>query len=165
MDDKTQVTLSGPAKIDGTWHKAGDTPTVDATTLQQLQDLGMIVAGRLDASLIALVPGAEQFFSQEDFDAAVEAKAKELAGAAFDGALKHLEDEVEALVAHAETLGTERAAALDRAEKAEKAHADYVVQVQADVDRLHSRAAELEATIAKLTPPAEPKTEKKPKGG
>lgn len=168
MDGKTEVTLAGPTKIDGKHHPIGAVIWVDLQTLAQLQEAGVV--GPVAPEAVGAVEphdDATLKFTKEEFDAAVAAKANEMAGAVFDGALAHLEAELNEVMAQFQGLEAVNAEALARAEKAEKAHADYIAQARADVDRIEARNAELEATISKLTPPpdAPASMQKKPKGG
>lgn len=125
MDDKIQVTLTGPAKIGDVWHKAGDTPMVDATIHQQLVAMGVVPAADIvldvgPASQTSDMPQATGGTKLE-FYAAVEAKAKELAAASFDGALAELEQEIKDILAAAEVQEAAKTAALaDAAAKQER---------------------------------------------
>lgn len=168
MTAKTKILLLGPAKIDGVWKKAGDEPEVDAVILQQLVDAGVVgVSLAVAAEAVSQEADANLIFTQVDFDAAVAIKAKEMAGAAFDGALAQSESEAKAIWVEAEKLEAEKAEAVARADKAEAALQKLTADSKETVDRLQARNAELEATISALTPPpAEPApATKKPKGG
>lgn len=155
MDGKVKVTLTGPAKIDGVLHKAYSTPVVDSETLKQLHEAGVVLATFDDPVENTAAPApSEMMFTKDEFERAVAETAKVLAETMLDEVVEQAMADVTA----------EKAAAVARADAAEKAHGEYILQAQADVDRLQARNAELEATIAALTPPPAATT-KKPKGG
>lgn len=169
MDAKTTIRLTGPAKIDGAWKKAGEEHPVDALTLQQLQDAGVVeviaAEGNQDGH-ITLSPDTVLTFTQAEFDDAVAVKAKEMAGAAFDHALEQLETEAKELTNSIIKLEDQLDAATKRAEDADRALEKLKADTTETVDRLQARNAELEATIAKLMPPPEAAhAVKKAKGG
>lgn len=92
------------------------------------------------------VKGEASLFHQAIFARVPEilASNKEMAGAAFDNALDELEREAKDIAELAEKLEAEKAAAVDRAEKAE----DRLAKAQADHDAALSQAmAEARKTI------------------
>lgn len=142
-----KVRIGGPAKLGELWLKPGDEPEVTEEERSALQAAGLLLPNVTE-------PGAEAPSAPlpeagtEPID--LEAKARELAAAMFDGELARLEAEVKSIMAASEA---EVAAANARATSAEKALSDHIAQTQADVSRIQLRNAELEATIAALTPP------------
>jgi hypothetical protein len=67
MEDKIQVTLTGPAKIGDVWHKAGDTPVVDSETLKQLHEAGAVssTVGDPVENVTAAAPSGATFTEAE----------------------------------------------------------------------------------------------------
>jgi len=133
MDKKLKVLLIGPAKIDGDWFKLGDHVEVDTVTAQQLRDSG-VLAPSDDETPEFVGLDANLLFTADQFEAAVQAEARKLAGQAFDGALDKLEAEAKSLMDAINTITDEKVAALDRA-----------IAAEAQRDALQARVDELQA--------------------
>lgn len=149
-----QVTLTGPAKIGGERKGVGAVVTVDADTLAALVASGAVPAAAHDPDATVVTSTGTLLLSmtQADFDAAVLAKGREIAGEAFDGALNKLEDEAKALVVMTEKLEAERDTAIARAIEAESQRDVLQAELPALNARLESeksailaRAVEAEA--------------------
>lgn len=140
MDDRIEVTLSSPAKVDLRVLMAG-VQSVSAEELHHLQEAGVVVTVGPVTEEVVVSPHVDTVFDQAAFDAAVAAEAEKLAGQIFDGALGKLEDEVKDLIATAEKekaeflaridetgklLTAERQKSADLAEKLTAAEADIV---------------------------------------
>lgn len=141
MDQKLKVLLVGPAKIDGDWFKPGVHVVVDAVTAQQLRDAGVLDQSGQDDAASGEVSADKLLFTADEFQTAVQAEARKLAGQAFDGALDKLEAEAKSLMDGINTITAEKVAALDRAIAAE-AQRDAL---QARVDELQAAATDTSA--------------------
>ncbi|GLS86675.1 hypothetical protein GCM10010873_16490 [Cypionkella aquatica] len=159
MDDRIEVTLSSPTKIDLRVLMAG-VQSVSAAELELLKEAGVVVtvAAVANEALVATLPVAP-VFDQDAFNAAVAAEASKLAKQAFDGALDKLEAEVKELSALAEKEKAELLARLDEAGKlltAERQNSADLVEkltvAEADMAALKAAPAVIANTpVAKTT--------------
>lgn len=96
----TLVTLAGPAKIGGKWHRVGDTVEVGDDAAAGLDDLGLIARHVTDLKAapgvdlrqvdLAALPADGKLItvSEEQFERAVAARAKVLAEAVTDATIE-----------------------------------------------------------------------------
>ncbi|GAB1477761.1 hypothetical protein MASR2M74_03030 [Paracoccaceae bacterium] len=122
--DLIKVRLSGPAKVGARWLKAGE----EAVTVEEKEALE--AEGLIEAGSSMQVAAAS---TDSNFQAAVAAEARKIAGAAFDGELGRIEAKLKEIMTQAEA---EVAAANVRAEAAE-----------GERDALQSRVVDLEAQL------------------
>lgn len=140
MDKKLKVLLIIPTKVDGQWFKPGVPLEVDEATAKQLRDAG-VLAPSDDETPDFVGLDANLLFTADQFEVAVQAEARKLAGQAFDGLLDKLEAEAKSLMDSINTITAAKVAALDRAIAAE-AQRDAL---QARVDELQAAATDTSA--------------------
>lgn len=156
MNVSIQVKIAEPVKIDGKWHRLGDTPHVSPEVAQQLERDGFLAETPAELSgLAGGMPG---------FDEQVAATAKTLAEAMVDTVVS------EAMTAHDAKLTELRAAAaeanaqrdqlqervLDLQQQTETLKADLdaaralATNADSEVRSLQARNHELEAELAEV---------------
>lgn len=157
-EGKIWVRLSGPAKLGGRWLKSGDELEVTADERDDLDALGLLAPLTAAAS----AERETRTFTGAEWEAAVQAEARKIAGAAFDGELDKIAAEAKEVVALVGKAEAERDDAIIRATAAETQRDQAfarVVEAGAQRDQALARIAELEAQIA-----ASGKTETSPEG-
>ena len=159
MDDRIEVTLRSPTKVDLRVLMAG-VQLVSAAELEHLKEAGVVVTvGPVANEALVAVPPVAPTFDQGAFDAAVAAQAQLLAGQAFDGELAKLEAEVKELVAMAEKEKADLLSRLDEtgklltAERQNSANlAEKLTAVTAELDALKAaQPSSQNTTVAKTT--------------
>jgi hypothetical protein len=150
-----KVRIGGPAKLGGRWLKPGDEPEVTEEERVALQDAGVLLA---DDNAPVIPEGTTLAVANDGEPVDLEAKARELAAAMFDGELTRLEAEVKHIMAAAEA---EVATANARATSAE-AERDAL---KARIDALEGELKAAAATAPKDTPPSETVAKTAPKKG
>ncbi len=161
----TFVKLSDPAKIDGKWRKQGETVEVSSDTAVDLEDQGLVAECPDDALQATSGDGAAaaetRTFSAAEWEAAVAAAARDLAGQAFDGALAKLEAEAKQLSDAFAQQEAEKTALLARV-------ADAEARRDAADARIRDLVAEAEARASTSQPedtPEPPAAKTAPKKG
>lgn len=150
-----KVRLAGPVKLGGRWLKLGDEPEVTEEERDALRAAGVLLADDNspvvpEGTTLELIDGGEPVD--------LEAKARRMAAAMFDGELARLESEVKRIMA---------------AEEADVATANArATSAEAERDGLKARIAELEGELKaaaaanpKDTPPSETVAKTAPKKG
>lgn len=155
---RVPVRLIGPAKVGARWLNAGD-QLVSADEQAALKAAGLIERDDLTE---AVDTAAQRTFTVAEWEAAVQAAALKLAGAAFDGELGRLENEVKEIEAMSEASQAEL--------KAQITHLEGVIdglqtQLASRADEPKSDGADEVTPPATDTPPSEKATKTAPKKG
>lgn len=135
MEDRISIRLTGPAKIDGKWRKAGEDVPVTSELVRELAAAGVIERGD-DTATAELAPG------MPGYDEAVATMAKTLADAAVEAAVEAALAEVVADRDAARIRANDAETALRRAEA-------RVLELEAE---LHDAQTALEAVAANAAP-------------
>lgn len=156
MDDRIEVTLISPAKVDLRTLMAG-VQEVTQEELEHLKAAGVIVLvddGAADEP--AGAPDLRRLFTAQEWEAAVSGEAFKLAGQAFDGKLNKMEAELKDLIKTTEAEADALRSRLDEtgqlltAERQKSADlAEKLTVAQGEIDAL--KAAITNIPVAKTT--------------
>ncbi|WP_321362603.1 hypothetical protein [uncultured Celeribacter sp.] len=136
MTKDVEVTLITPAKVAGKRQPSGKTLTVSETVRDQLIAAGAVAK---DAAPVTTISGDNDTAA---FEAAVEAKAKEIAEAIVDAAVETAVTELQATADEATARAIEAEAQRDLLQ-------ERVLELQAQLDTDPAAGASEEATAAK----------------